>query len=227
MREGEQTPPGNHSAAPADPYAVPLPPQLVASWQRGESRLFQSVLWDPDSYRRSVELVGVVLGHLREAGAGTSPLIAAAGLGPALVERALGAAVEQTAGLDVSGIAEAALAMRQREVLGEQARSRRLQRLAAAQRRGQVWVTVEEAGDPSGDPLLPYRRLEVEVATGRGLLVSATADDTFTGCVHLVEQVRVDLASGAHSEPETEATYPTAEAREQGADAWRDASAHP
>jgi hypothetical protein len=224
MREGEQTPPDDE---PADPYAVPLPPQLVASWQRGESRLFQSVLWDPDSYRRSVELVGVVLGHLREAGPGTSPLIAAAGLGPALVERALGGGVEQTAGLDVFGIAEAALAMRQREVLGEQARSRRLERLAAAQRSGQVWVTVEEAGDPSGDPLLPYRRLEVEVATGRGLLVSATADDTFTGCVHLVEQVRVDLASGTHSEPETEATYPTAEAREQGADAWRDASSHP
>ena len=131
----------------------------------------------------------------------------------------------RTAGLDVPGIAAAALAMRQREVVGEQARSRRLAQIAAAREDGRAWVTLEEAGDPSGNPLLPYRRLEVEVATGRGLLVSATADDTFAGCVHRVERVRVDLAGGGLSDGGAAAdTYPTAEAREQGARALRQAA---
>ena len=62
----------------ADDDAEPIPRQLIDAWQRGESRLFQSVLWDPESYRRSVELVGIVLEHLRGAGPGSGPLIAAA-----------------------------------------------------------------------------------------------------------------------------------------------------
>ena len=65
MHGSEQTPPDDDLA---DPEASPIPPELVTAWQRGESRLFQSVLWDPDSYRRSVELVGIVLEHLRAAG---------------------------------------------------------------------------------------------------------------------------------------------------------------
>lgn len=218
----------------ADDDAEPIPRQLIDAWQRGESRLFQSVLWDPESYRRSVELVGIVLEHLRGAGPGSGPLIAAAALGPSLVEQALGAsaagqvaaAASGTAGLDRAGIAETALGMRQREVADEQARSRALRQIAEARGRGAAWAVLDESGDPSGNPLLPYRRLEVEVATGRALLVSATADDTFSGCIHRVDRLHLDLEDGRLDEPtdgsDADATYPTAEAREEAARRLRD-----
>jgi hypothetical protein len=218
---------------PADPADNPVPASMSVTWQRGESRLFQSVLWDPDSYQRSVELIGLVLEHLRAEGPGSQPLLTADALGPALVEQVLGAA-DAAVGLDAAGIAQAALAIRYREVVGEQVRWRRLRRIADAQERGETWVTLEESGDPAGNPLLPYRRLEVEVATGRGLVVSASADDTFAASIHRVDQMRVDLADGAMAETAPEigdgtaeaSTYPTAAAREQAARSLRDASPH-
>ena len=192
--------------APDDP---PVPPHLVAAWQRGEARLYANTVFDPDTYVRSVELVRRTVEHLRTLAPGSGPLIAAAEQGPALPAAALrdggdggpDGEARSTAGIDLAGVAHAALALRQREVARDQACATRLRRLADARRRGDAWVVLEEAGEPSGDPFLPYRRLEAATATGDALFVSATADDDFRRCVHRVEAVHVDLSSGALEEP--------------------------
>ena len=51
-------------------------------------------------------------------------------------------------------------------------------------------------GELQGDLLNPYRRLEVEVATGRALCVTTVADDSFTAMVHEVSGLQVNLADG-------------------------------
>jgi hypothetical protein len=121
------------------------------------------------------------------------------------------------ADLDLALVARAALAMRYREVRGEQSVLRRLRLIAEARRDGQLWVVLEEAGYPEGDPFLPYHRLEVEVGTGRALLVSATADDDFRDVHHTVQAVQVDLDNGIVQESQAREpadTFPDAAARE-------------
>lgn len=172
-----------------------LPRSLLDAWQQGEAQLCSTALAGADTYTRALDLVRHTLEHLRERGVGAAGLVAAAGEGAALVTAASGGPA--TDGLDLRLVAQAALAMRSRELLALQAAARRVEALRAAAARGEAWVVLESAGDPGGDPFLPYRRLEVEVATGRGLLVTAEPDEQFRGCVHAVEPVRVDPATGA------------------------------
>ena len=70
-------------------------------------------------------------------------------------------------GLDLELLARAAMAMRYRELRGEQAARRRLRRFEEGRAAGVRWVVVEESGDPEGDPYRPYSRLEVAATTRR------------------------------------------------------------
>jgi hypothetical protein len=122
--------------------------------------------------------------------------------------------------LDLDLLARAALALRYREVRAELAAADRLRRVAEGRAAGRSVAVAEESGDPEGDPFLPYTRLDVEVATGRAVLVTTLPDDDLRGVVHGVRAVQLDLQSGAvRSDPERPdvATYPDAAARDAAA----------
>ncbi len=175
-----------------------VPHELVVRWRRAEERLSLTALVAPEVFQRSLELVGRTVDHLRRLGPGHGPLLAANARGGRLVADALdlGAPDGLTAG-DLDVVAEAALALRHREVLAERTAQRRVAVLDAARSRGQAWVVLETSGDPAGHPFVPYRRLEAHAGTGRAVLVTTGPDAELAGCLHSVEPVLVDLDSGA------------------------------
>jgi hypothetical protein len=202
----------------------PVPALVAAAWQRAETLAYSTVTERPDLYQEVVRLVRRTADHLRLLGPGTSTLLSAHDRGPELV-----AAVAEDSGipawdLDLGVVAGAALALRYREVRAEQAARRRLRRIEEGSAAGQAWVVLEEAGAREGDPFLPYERLEVEVATGRAILVTAEPDDDYRGCAHHVRRVRLDLgtgAVGADAEDPDAVAFADAEAREHAVDRLR------
>jgi hypothetical protein len=208
----------------------PVPPALAAAWQQAETTAYTTVTERPDLYERVIHLVRRTADHLRLLGGGTGALVAAAERGPDLVAAVVGDSGISPGDMDLDVLARAALALRYREVRGEQAALRRLHRLAEGRAAGQAWVVAEEAGAPEGDPFLPYSRLEVETGTGRGILVTTMPDDEYRGVVHQVRAARLDLGTGA-VEPDPQApevgTYPDATARDEAALRLRDGSAAP
>jgi hypothetical protein len=219
------TPPASGDPAiPGAPDDAAVPTLTAASWQQAEAQLYPAVTERPDLYQRIVLLVRRTVDRLREQGPSTSALLAAADRGAELVAEVADESRMSTAELDLELVARAALAMRYREVRGEQSLLRRLRLIADARRAGRSWVVTEEAGYPEGDPFLPYHRLEVEVGTGRALLVSAAADDDFRDVHHTVRIMHMDLDSGVVQEipaGEPVATFPDAAAREARAGALK------
>lgn len=179
-----------------DPDDGPVPTLLALSWEQAEAQLYPAVLERPDLYQRSIRLVRATADHLRLLGPGTSALVAAAERGPELVAAVADDSGASASGLDLGLLARAALALRYRELRSEQALRRRLRRVAEARAAGAAWVVLEESGDPDGDPFLPYSRLEVAVASGRGVLVTAAPDEDYRRVVHGLRRVRLDLATG-------------------------------
>jgi hypothetical protein len=199
----------------ADP---PVPTMLSAAWEQAEARLYPTVTDRPDLYQRVILLVRATVERLRERGPSTGALLEAADQGDRLVLRAAEETGQQLAELDPALVAQAALAMRYREVRGEQTRLRRLRLLEEARAEGRDWVVLEEAGHSDGDPFVPYRRLEAEVATGRAVLVATAADDDFRAVQHTVRAAQVDLADGAVREADPDrapAVFADAAARER------------
>jgi hypothetical protein len=179
-----------------DPDDAPAPTLLAAAWEQAEARLYPAVLERPDLYQRIVRLVRATADHLRLLGPGTSALVAAAERGGELVGTVADDTGISIGEVDLQLVAGAALALRYRELRGEQVARRRLRRVEQAHAGGETWVVVEEAGARAGDPFLPYSRLEVATATGAGVLVTATPDEEYRHVVHQVRRVRLDLATG-------------------------------
>jgi hypothetical protein len=179
-----------------DPDDGPVPTLLAASWEQAEARLYPAVLERPDLYQRIVRLVRATADHLRLLGPGTSALVSAAERGPELVAAVVDDSGIPAAELDLELLARAALALRYRELRGEQAGRRRLRRVEEGRAAGLAWVVVEESGDPAGDPFLPYSRLEVATASGRGVLVSTDSDEEYRIVTHHVRPVRLDASTG-------------------------------
>lgn len=172
-----------------------VPAELADSWRTAEAQLFGALLSGPDIYRSAIAVVADTVERLRRLGSSTVALRNAAPTIGALVRDVLEEA-SPARRIDPELIGRAALAVRHREVLAEQASARR-SRLLAAARAGQLsWVVLEESGDWAGDPYLPYRRLEAHATTGQALLVTAAPDDEFRTCRHAVEVLRVDVETG-------------------------------
>lgn len=178
-----------------------VPAEQAVRWRQGEERLYAS-LGQADVYELSLDLVRRTAEHLRGLGAGPGPLLAAAERGAGLVVEALGAtaAAAAAAPVDLALVAQAALALRQREIVAEQTARRRVQMLQHGRDRGNVWVVLEESGDAQGSPLHPYRRLEAHTWTGRAVLVTTAPDPSFSATLHAVEGLVVDLTSGVLQE---------------------------
>jgi hypothetical protein len=205
---------------PAPEDDVPVPVELAASWQQAETAAYSTVTERPDLYERTLLLVRRTADHLRLLGQGTGPLLSAADRGHQVV-----AAVAEDSGiapgdLDLDLVARAALALRYREVRAERMAAGRLRRLEEGRSVGRARVVAEESGDADGDPFLPYTRLDVDVATGKAVLVTTTPDDDFHGVVHSVRAVHLDPATGSvvpdPDDPEPR-VYPDARSRDEAA----------
>lgn len=196
-----------------------------ARWRRGEEQLYLAALSDADVYQRSLELVRRTVEHLRTLGSGSAALLQASARAADLVTDALAFELGGPVRVDPRLVADAALALRCREVIAERAAQRRLERLRAAQERGDTWVVLEISGDPEGDPLHPYRRLEAEARTGLAVLVTTAPEADFAASLHAVEAVRIDLRTGTLSEADdagvAATTHRSAAAREEHASALR------
>lgn len=220
--------PSARTAGPSggDPAGVPGP--TAASWRQAESELFSGLLQRPDVYQEVVALVGATVDRLRGLGPTAAALLDAADTVAALVRELAEQRGRATPGADPLMVGRAALAVRHREVVAHAAAAHRIARLAdarAAAPHGPAWVVLEETGEWAGDPLVPYRRLEADAATGRAVLVTATPDEHFRASRHAVQMVQVDLGSGL-VEPSPDAvkqpqTRPDATAREADVEALR------
>jgi hypothetical protein len=198
----------------------PVPTLLAASWEQAEARLYPTVLERPDLYQRIIRLVRATTDHLRLLGPGTSALVAASERGQELVAAVVEESGVPATALDLELLARAALAMRYRELRGEQAARRRLRRVEEGRAAGAGWIVVEESGDSTGDPFLPYSRLEVAPSSGRGLLVTTASDDEYRNVEHRIRRVRLDLRTGEVVDDPTGPgviTYPDAVARDAAA----------
>ena len=187
-------------ALPHEDDEVPL--VLRAQWDQAEARLYPAVTTRPDLYQRVVVVVARTAERLRALGPSTGALLAAHERGADLVAEVMDELGLSAAELDLTLLAQAALALRHREVAAAQASRRRLRLIAEGQRTGATWVVLEERGHLEGDPFMPYTRLEVEVASGRALLVAANGDEDFRRVLHSVQDLRVDLATGILYEPD-------------------------
>jgi hypothetical protein len=143
-----------------------------------------------------IHLVRRTADHLRLLGGGTSALVAAAERGPRLVAAVVDDSGIPVTELDPQLLAQAALAMRYRELRAEQTARRRLRQVEEARAAGLTWVVIEESGESGGDPYLPYSRLEIATASGRGLLVSTASDEEYRNVEHRIHRVRLDPRSG-------------------------------
>jgi len=186
---------------PAELAAVP--PQTAEQWRRDESRLYQSAVGSAEVYRRTPELVRRTLDLLRSLGPSHEPLLAAAAKHDDLVTVIAGNDGGVTAGLDMSLVANPALALRHREVAAEQAAGRRVTAMQAAAGRSQAWLFLDESGDAGGSPFQPYRRLEATTSGNPALLVTATLDAEFVHNVHEVQVLRINPETRVVSESGT------------------------
>lgn len=214
---------------PVDQAGVPA--AVAASWRTAETQVFTALLGRPDLYQAVVALVGATVHRLRQLGPSTGALVAAAATITTSVREARadgGLAADE---IDPDLVGRAALALRHREIVGEQAAARRRDLMAAARARGVGWVVLEEVGDWAGDPVVPYRRLEAHATTGHALLVTATPDDDFRASRHAVDVLFIDRDTGGieqsrdhDNEPDT---HPSAADREVHVRALRERLSRP
>ena len=174
-----------------------VPAHTLRSWDAAEAALFPLVMANPLEYQRSLALIQVVLGWLREHCPDIPALLRAAERGTALVADAIGDGAGDTAGLRLDLIASAGCATRYRELAAARAASRRLDAVAAARANGETWAVIEEAGDEGRVPYVPYHRVEAHIPTGLALVISLGPDETLSQTVRHLDEATVDLASGA------------------------------
>lgn len=173
-----------------------IPQETQRNWNRIAEGLFGSALSRPDIYQRVTTIIGLTATLLRDRHAGAEELLAVCDAPDNLIADVLAANPHVSLeGLDAAQLVAGACAMRYREVVEESAALARKNALAAGE--PDEWVVLAESGPSDGDPFLPYRRLEGHRATGLAIAVGTRPDDSFTDCIHSVDVLRIDPASGA------------------------------
>ena len=160
-----------------------------ARWRAAEDRLFPVVLVDPDTYRRALYVVGLLLEQLR---ANTTTLDQLLGLdvdpAPLLSTLPAGSVCDDGDRLTL----EAAFAVRDRELAAAAKRGQRAAALALAHAAGATWVDLEgswEAVLSTGG-----RHTEMHLPTARALV--ATIDPYSGDGPHRLELVVLDGDTG-------------------------------
>jgi hypothetical protein len=188
-------PPPPGSPDPAEPAPGEVPEELVLRWRAAEEQLYPVVMVRPDLYERSIELVRSLADELR---AFTTPAALVAAFTRA-AEIAAGVIRRESLtveGVDLGLATSAAFNLRYRELVGEVARGRAMERIRAARERGQAWAVLYESGTPEGAPAVPYRRLEMRIGDGAGLHVFVEQDVATARPVYGVQAVQLDPHTG-------------------------------
>jgi hypothetical protein len=183
-----------------------VPAETLRRWDAAEARLFPLVMARPEEYERSLALIGVLLGWLRSRCQDIPALLAQSARGEAMVGDAAGELLSDqgqprldhpalATGVRGDLIAAAACAMRYRELVAENAARSRRDALAGASARGESWAVVEEVGDESRAPYLPYHRVEAHVPSGRAVIISIEPDETLNA-VRRLDEAMLDVATG-------------------------------
>ena len=177
-----------------------IPPIVRAGWEQAEGGLYQVVMTQPELYQRAVVLVGrlstALLHECPDPVALVERAAAEGATGWPLVHRVADETRLPMAGIDPDQAGRAGCAMAGRRLVLQQVQAVRRDRIAAARAAGQVWVVLEESGDPTGLAWAPYRRVEVRSDSGRGVLVSTAPAEDLVAVLHEVLRVTVDPASG-------------------------------
>ena len=93
-------------------------------------------------------------------------------------------------------VAGAAFALRYRELVAEGGRREIRRRIDEARARGEAWVVLDEAGVAEAPFPQPYRRVEMRLADGYALSLSAELDPDSGGIIYAVEGLRLDPDTG-------------------------------
>jgi len=185
------------AGAPGVPGVPPggwdIPRAVLRSWDQAESRLFPTIMARPDVYQRSVTLIQLLLGRLRDTCPDLPALLAAHERGGDLVADLAGKADTE---IQPDLVAAAACAMRYRQLVASLAAQGRLAALAQARDQGQSWAVVEETGSEDRAPFIPYQRIEAEVASGRAVIISIEPDETLSRAVHRLDAGQIDPLTG-------------------------------
>jgi hypothetical protein len=197
-RSGAEDPSGLPASAVAGQPTGQVPAAILRAWDEAEAKLFPLVMARPEEYERSLRLIRTLAVRLRADCQDFGALLAAHDRGGELAAEVaqagdLGAAA---AGPRLPLIAAAACAMRYRELVAETVAATRLARFGQASGGPEGWVVVEEIGDVSRAPYLPYQRVEAHVPTGRAVLISIEPDETLTGSVWRLDSAQLDPGTG-------------------------------
>jgi hypothetical protein len=189
-----------------------VPAATLRAWDEAEAKLFPLVLARPEEYERSLRLIQALVARLRTDCRDIASLLAASGRGGELAAAVaepgdLGAAA---AGPRLDLIAAAACAMRYRELVAETVAAARRDRFGQARGGPGGWTVVEEIGDASRAPYLPYQRVEAHVPSGRAVLISIEPDESLTGSVWRLDSARLDPATGRLDIGDEIGSYPSA-----------------
>jgi hypothetical protein len=127
---------------------------------------------------------------------------------------------------DLEIVAGAAFALRHRELRAEAGWQETRRRIDQARGRGDAWVVVHEAGVPEAPFPVPYGRVEMRVADGLALHLSAELDPDTNAVVYAVEVLHLDPVSGqvAEEAEPRRATFTDPEAWRRAARELRDQS---
>jgi hypothetical protein len=174
------------------------PVELVERWNAAERRLYPVVMARPDLYERYLMLVRALADDLGDL---STPEALAAAFGEASVRAARTAARAgiRADGLDLGLAAEAAFALRHREVKAAAERAATAARVRDATARGERWVVLREAA--GGQPPDPFgsaisSRVELHIPTGVAIHSFVELDpDTYQPRYGL-EAARVDPIGG-------------------------------
>ena len=172
-----------------------IPTDVLMRWRAAEEQLYPVVMVRPDLYERSIEIVRSVADELR---AFSTPAALLDGFGRAAEIAAWVVRRESlaTEGVDLALATTAAFSLRYRELVGEVARERAIERIRAARERGDAWVVLHESGTLEQAPAVPYRRLEMHLGDGAGLHLFVQQDPETAAPVYGVESVQLDPQTG-------------------------------
>jgi len=149
-------------------------------------------------------MVGHVANELRRSCPDVGSLVEAAPHVVDMIQRMAADDGQSLAELDVPMVAAAACCFRYRELAADAARDQRVADIAAAAARGEVWVVVEQTGEPQSFSVIPFTKVEMHVSSGRALEQSVAQDERTGRARFRLEEVAVDRETGQRLDAEAQ-----------------------
>lgn len=177
-------------------------------WAAATEHAFASITDRPDVYQLTIRIVGALAEKLRVRCRDLAQLDEAWAHRHELLDETLNSDAQLTInGLEPETVLGAAFGLHERTAAETTAADKRAE-LISQSRPGDTWITLEESGFSAGDPFVPYRRLEANANTGDAILVTTQPDETMSACIHLVQDLTIDLSTGHLGTPHSGALEP-------------------